>query len=135
MIGVVPLSTVDELARTALSTALSMSAGRVMAVHVCGSEESSREFTRAWEQWEPGVPLVLLDRVAADGDPVAASLSDYLSRRHKAYQTLVVIVEGWIPPRPGLQESSSPRADALEAALLPLPHVVVCRRRQARVTI
>lgn len=127
VIGVVPLGSIDERARTALSTALSMSASRVVAVHVCDTLESVRDFTQTWERWEPGVPLVLLDRVTSQGDPVADSIADYLSRRHTAYRTLVVVADA--PVSPDAPPPGSTRGDALEAALLPLPHVVVCRQR------
>ncbi|MET0930002.1 MAG: hypothetical protein ABWX74_10805 [Aeromicrobium sp.] len=129
VIGVVPVSSVDDRARTALSTALSMSANRVVAVHVCDTLESGRAFTRAWERWEPGVPLVLLDRVGTGGDPVVVSVADYLSRRHTAYQTLVVVAGDHGPSRTDGQQVRPTRGDALEAALLTLPHVVVCRQR------
>lgn len=128
--GVVPLGAVDERARTALSTAWSMMpASRLVAVHVCDGRESRRDFTRRWELWEPGVPLVLLAPLPFDGDPVVVSITDYLSRRHTAYQTSVVIIEEAFSSQPGGQRTGPTRGDALEAALLPLPHVVVCRQR------
>jgi hypothetical protein len=133
VIGVVPLDSVDERAREALSTALSMAASRVVAVHVCRSVESARAFTRSWEEWEPGVPLVLLDRLETQGDPVAASIADYLGRRHTAYRTLVVVAEDPAPVSPARRASA--RGDALEEALLPLPHVVVCRQRPTTIPV
>lgn len=129
VIGIVPVSGVDDRARAALSTALSMSASRVVAVHVRDSLESGRACTRTWERWEPGVPLIVLDRVDAVGDPVAASVADYLSRRHTAYQTLVVIAEDPDGPQTDERRHGPTRGDALEASLLSLPHVVVCRQR------
>jgi hypothetical protein len=96
---------------------------------VCDGAESQREFMRRWELWEPGVPLVLLAHLPVDGDPVAVSIADYLSRRHTAYQTLVVITEERSPAQAAGRPAGATRADALEAALLPLPHVVVCRQR------
>jgi len=112
--AIVPLGAVDDSARSALSIAWSMtSASRLLAVHVCGSRGSTRAFTRQWEKWEPGVPLVLLQRIPSDGDLVAASVAGYLRRRHGDHQTLVVVTG---------------RADALESALLPLERVVVCRQ-------
>lgn len=116
VIAVVPLDAVDERAQAAMTTALSMSASRVIAVHVCDTRESTRAFTRAWERWEPGVPLVLLDRIPSPEDPVAGSLADYLSRRHTAYQVFVVLADN--------------EGRALDDALLPLPNIVVCRQRR-----
>lgn len=128
--AVVPLGAVDDRARTALSTAWSMMpASRLVAVHVCDGPESKREFTRKWALWEPGVPLVLLAPLPFDGDPVPVSIADYLSRRHTAYQTSVVITEDRVASQAGGQRTGPTRGDALEAALLPLPHVVVCRQR------
>ncbi|KQX75878.1 hypothetical protein [Aeromicrobium sp. Root472D3] len=129
MAGVVPVDAVDERAREALGTALSMAPRRVVAVHVCRTPESARAFTRSWEEWEPGVPLVLLDPVRTDGDEVADSVADYVGRRHTAHQTLVVLTERPASSRSSRRPTSG--AEALEAALLPLPHVVVCRHRTA----
>ena len=131
--AVVPLGSVDDRARTALSTAWSMiSASRLVAVHVSEGAESAREFTRRWELWEPGVPLVMLSPLPVDGDPVAASIADYLTRRHTAHQTVVVITEDCAQSPTGVNQAGPTRSDTLEAALLPLPHVVVCRQRPAR---
>lgn len=116
VIAVVPLDAVDERAQAAMTTAMSMSASRVMAVHVCNTLESTRAFTRAWERWGPGVPLVLLDRIPSPGDPVAGSIADYLRRRHTAYQVFVVV--------------ANDEGHALDDALLPLPNIVLCHLGQ-----
>lgn len=130
IMGIVPLGAVDDHARMALSTAWSMvSGGRLVAVHVNDGPADEREFTRRWELWEPGIPLVLLAHLPRAGDPVAVSIADHLARRHHAYQTMVVITERAGGSAPGSRRAGLTRADALEAALLPLPHVVVCRQR------
>lgn len=115
VIALVPVSIVNDQAQVAVSTALSMSAGRVVAVHVCETLESARTFTRAWEEWEPGVPLVLLDCPPARTNPVATSIANYIGRRHPARQVFVVVSDNHFR----------------EAALLQLPNVVVCRTRAA----
>ncbi|MCD9199739.1 hypothetical protein [Aeromicrobium wangtongii] len=130
VMGVVPLGAVDDRARTALSTAWSMMSGnRLIAVHVNDGPEDERDFIRRWELWEPGIPLVLLAHLPCDGEPVSVSIADYLTRRHRAYQTMVVITEHDPAGPIGRRPAHPTRGDALEAALLPLPHVVVCRQR------
>jgi hypothetical protein len=128
--GIVPIAAVDQRARIALSTAWSMmSAARLLAVHVCDGTGSACDVRQRWKRWEPGVPLVVLARRPGDGDPVAVSIADYLSRRHTAYQISVVITEDRAGRHPVTPHRGPSRSDALEAALLPLDHVVVCRQR------
>ncbi|WP_280201570.1 hypothetical protein, partial [Nocardia cyriacigeorgica] len=43
----------------ALSAALSLGS-EVVAVHVCLEDERAAEFSAAWRNWHPRVPLVLL---------------------------------------------------------------------------
>lgn len=112
VVAVVPLEAIDDRAQAALTTAISMSASRVLALHVCGTPASTRAFTRDWERWEPGVPLVFLERLPSSGDPVAHSIADYLRRRHTAYQVFVV--------------ATGDEARSLDEALSPLPNIVVC---------
>ena len=107
-----PLGAVDDRARIALTAALSMSASRVLALHVCDTPASDRAFTRDWERWEPGVPLVLLDRIRSADDPIAGSIADYLGRRHTAYQVFVVV--------------AGDELRHFDEALLPLPNLIVC---------
>ena len=127
---IVPVRAVDDHARAALGTAWSMmSARQLVAVHVCDGPDAGREFARRWQRWEPGVPLVMLAPVPTDGDPVAASIADYVSRRRAAHETVVVLTEAPVPSETIGRRPGTGRCDALEAALIHLPGVVVCRQR------
>jgi amino acid transporter len=60
-IVIVPTSTVNLLTEHAISAALSMGE-TVVAVAVAGDEEECQAVKRAWDEWNPGVPIeVLLD--------------------------------------------------------------------------
>jgi amino acid transporter len=60
-IVVLPTSTVSLMTERAVSAALSM-AETVVAVAVAGNEDECAEIKRAWDDWDPGVPIeVLLD--------------------------------------------------------------------------
>jgi hypothetical protein len=57
---VVPLSGVDRVAEAALTTALSMSR-TVVAVSVQADPEEADRLRSRWDEWDPGVPLTVID--------------------------------------------------------------------------
>jgi amino acid transporter len=57
---VVPLSGVDRVAEAALTTALSMSRA-VVAVSVKADPEEADQLRLRWDEWDPGVPLTVID--------------------------------------------------------------------------
>lgn len=125
-VALIPVGGVDEVARRAVSAALSMDADRTIAIHVCDSLEAdaTAKFVDAWEEWDPGVPLVLLN--GSDGE-ISKPVADYIGRRHDRHQVFVIIGEvvtanGWQQVLP------NHRGDDLELELRSIPNVVICRQ-------
>lgn len=125
-VALIPVGGVDEVARRALSAALSMDADRTIAVHVCDSLETAAtaKFVVAWDDWDPGIPLVLLN--GRDGE-ISTPVADYIRRRHDRHQVFVIIGEvltanGWQQVLP------NHRGDDLELELRSMSNVVICRQ-------
>ena len=93
---VVPVVAITRLAEKTLSAGLSM-AERVVAVHVVFGTEpdevgAARDFQRRWEQWQPNVPLVLLDSAhRLLGPPIARYVRSLTERQ-------VVVLVGEVGP-------------------------------------
>jgi amino acid transporter len=98
---VVPVGEVSEVARYALTAALSLG-DEVVALAVHADPERAEALRRAWEQWEPGVRLDIVDsphrslvepvvgyvkRLAADGQQVAVLIPE-VEPRHRRYKIL-----------------------------------------------
>jgi len=94
---VVPVVAITRLAEKTLSAALSMG-DRVVAVHVVFGTEpeevgAARDFQRRWEQWQPNVPLVLLDSAhRLLGPPIARYVRSLTERQ-------VVVLVGEVGPQ------------------------------------
>ncbi|MCL2733529.1 MAG: APC family permease [Actinomycetia bacterium] len=99
---IVPLGQVSKVAQHALTAALAMG-DEVVAVVVHHDPAKSRELIEAWDRWDPGVPLQVLDSphrslvqpvvdyvraAAADGRQVAVLIPEIepRSRRYKILQ-------------------------------------------------
>jgi amino acid transporter len=123
--AVVPVKSVDAAARDALSTALSFSPAHIVAVHVCELErgEDYEDLLLAWETWDIGVPLVLLD---GDMGDVAAPIRDFVDRKHADDQVILVLGE---PSRDGWLDAalSDDSADRIAARFEGASNVVICR--------
>ncbi|WP_280468250.1 APC family permease [Nocardia cyriacigeorgica] len=121
---VVPVAEVSGLTCEALSTALSLGS-EVVAVHVCLDDERADEFTAAWDDWHPDVPLVLLpDRDATVGGAVAHYLRQTFPDRRK-----IVVVAEVDPPTGWDRVLPSHRSDELERTLRRMDDTVVCHLR------
>jgi amino acid transporter len=122
---VVPVGTVSRLTRDALAAALSLG-DRVEAVHVTHPEDeaTAREFVRAWETWNPGVPLVQLhDERRRLGEPLVEHL-----RGVPESQVFVLIAE--VEPEHVWQRVlQNQRGAVLARALRRRTDAVVCRLR------
>lgn len=121
---VVPVAGVSGLTCEALSTALSLGS-EVVAVHVCLDGEQPEEFSAAWENWHPRVPLVLLpDDDATVGGPVARYLRTTYPDRRK-----IVVVAEVDPPAGWDRVLPSHRSDELERTLRRMSDTLVCHLR------
>ncbi len=121
---VVPVAGVSGLTCEALSAALSLGS-EVVAVHVCLEDERAAEFSAAWRNWHPRVPLVLLaDDDATVGGPVARYLHTSFPDRRK-----IVVVAEVDPPAGWDRVLPSHRSDELERTLRRMSDTLVCHLR------
>ncbi|WP_280417532.1 APC family permease [Nocardia carnea] len=118
---VVPISEVSELGREALSAALSLG-DDVVAVHVRLPDSDPRLFTEKWNNWHPGVPLVLLDDDATVGQPVARFI-----RENFAERTTIVVIAEIDPPTGWNHILPSHRSEELERQLRRIPGTLITR--------
>ncbi|WP_242613771.1 APC family permease [Herbihabitans rhizosphaerae] len=122
---VVPVGAVSDLTRQALAAALSLG-DRVVAVHVThpGDEARARELVAAWDEWDPGVPLV---RVHDERHRLGEPLVEYL-RGVDCKQVFVLIAE--VEPAHVWQRVlQNQRGTVLARALRRRTDAVVCRLR------
>ncbi|WP_054055829.1 APC family permease [Alloactinosynnema sp. L-07] len=85
---VVPVGSISRLTRDAIAAALSLG-DRVEAVHVTHPDDDTKAFVDAWDEWNPGVPLVqLYDHRRRLGEPLVEHL-----RRATEKQVFVLIAE------------------------------------------
>ncbi|TCO49749.1 APC family permease [Actinocrispum wychmicini] len=122
---VVPVGTVSRLTRDAIAAALSLG-DRVVAVYVTHPEDEAvtQRFVAAWDKWNPGVDLVLLDDERRRlGEP----LVEYL-RKVPERQVFVLIAE--VEPEHMWQRIlQNQRGAVLAHALRRRSDAVVCRLR------
>ncbi|MEU6324756.1 APC family permease [Streptomyces sp. NPDC047009] len=98
---IVPLGEVSKLARHAIAAALALG-DEVVAVAVQGDPDKTRALQEAWDRWDPGVRLDVIDsphrslvqpivdyvqRVARDGRQIAVLIPE-VEPRHRRYEIL-----------------------------------------------
>ncbi|MGW9029473.1 APC family permease [Streptomyces sp. NPDC055722] len=98
---IVPLGEVSKLARHAIAAALALG-DEVVAVAVHGDPDKTRALQEAWDRWNPGVRLDVIDsphrslvqpivdyvqRVAQDGRQIAVLIPE-VEPRHRRYEIL-----------------------------------------------
>jgi amino acid transporter len=98
---IVPLGEVSKLAQHALSAAVALG-DEVVAVAVHGDPDKTRALREAWERWDPGVRLDVIDsphrslvqpivayvqRAAQDGRQIAVLIPE-VEPRHRRYEIL-----------------------------------------------
>jgi amino acid transporter len=125
---VVPVVAITRLAEKTLSTALSMG-DRVVAVHVVFGTEAdevarTRAFQRHWAEWQPDVPLVLLDSAhRLLGPPIARYL-------HSLADPHVVVLIGEVRPEHWWERALFNRRGSVVARYVGRhTDAVVCRLR------
>ncbi|HVB54340.1 MAG TPA: APC family permease [Candidatus Acidoferrales bacterium] len=123
---VVPFTSLSVLTRQALCQALSMG-DRVVAVTVVFAEDKGRraEVEAAWQNWDPGVPLVVLDSPYRS---VARPLVRYIgSLKPSAGHSVVVLIPVVLPRHFWHRLLHNHLDRVLSSALQRRPHVVVAR--------
>lgn len=121
---VVPVATVSRLTRNGIAAALSLG-NKVIAVHVGHpDDEDQADFLTAWDDWDPGIPLV---RLHDERRRLAEPLVEYLQTLH-GIQVFVLIPEVE-PERLWQRVLQNQRGAVLAHALRQRTSVIVCRLR------
>jgi amino acid transporter len=126
---IVPIIGVSRLAERAISEALSLSQ-QVVAVSVVidqGDEgdEAARDLQRAWDEWDPGVPLrVLHTEYSSVVDPLVAFIDE---ERERTDDQIVVLIPVVIPEHFRYRVLHNQMDLVLSAALRSRFDVVVAR--------
>jgi hypothetical protein len=123
---VVPVHGVSALTQEALSAALSLG-DEVVAVRVVYPDEPTdmHEFRVRWEQWQPDVPLAMVDAPHRDlGKPLA----DFINHTYPRRRVLALIAE--VEPEHLWERIlRNHRGTVIEHALRRHTQAIVCRMR------
>ena len=120
---VVPVAAVSQLTLDAIAAGLSLG-NKVIAVHVSHQEDDSAEFLNAWDEWNPGVPLVRLhDERRRLAEPVVEYLDTVRDLR------VFVLIPEVEPAHLWQRALQNQRGAVLASALRRRTNVVVCRMR------
>ena len=120
---VVPVAAVSQLTLDAIAAGLSLG-NKVIAVHVSHQEDDSAEFLNAWDEWNPGVPLVRLhDERRRLAEPVVEYLDTVRDLR------VFVLIPEVEPAHLWQRALQNQRGAVLARALRRRTNVVVCRMR------
>jgi amino acid transporter len=120
-IVVVPTSTVNLLTERAISAALSMG-DTVVALAVGGSDDECRAISRAWSEWNPGVPIEVLR------DPhrsLIRSVLAYIESIDAPDETVTVLIPHIRPRRRRHEILHNQRGRLLETVLKSRTNVVI----------
>jgi amino acid transporter len=126
---IVPVSSISRLTSSALCEALSLSS-EVIAVTVAPAEEDDPDarsvaLLKAWEDWDPGVPLrVLHTEYASVVEPIVAFVDDLRSQRD---EQIVVLIPVTVPRHARYRLLHNQIDLVLSAALRSRDDVVVAR--------
>jgi amino acid transporter len=121
---IVPVHSVSNLAREAISAAISLG-DEVVAVRVVYPDEPAdlADFRREWEAWRPDVPLVL---VSAPHRDIGAAVTELLNSRYSDRRTFVLIAE--IEPEHRWERIlRNNRGSTLARAIRRRTNAIVCR--------
>jgi hypothetical protein len=123
---VVPVADAGVQARAALAFARAISSDdrHVVAVHVTDDMPSAERLAREWEEWAPGVELVIVESPFRSlGGPLLAYI-DALKDTHPQ-DTITVVLPEFVPSHWWEHLLHNQTALRLKAALLFHPGVVV----------
>lgn len=120
---IVPTSTVSLATEKAISAALSLGE-IVVAVAVAGDEEECRQIKRAWDDWQPGVPIeVLLDPRRS----LIRTVLRYIESVQDEDLAITVLIPEIIPDKYRHQVLHNQRGRLLETVLRARTDVIVAR--------
>jgi amino acid transporter len=124
--AVVPVADLGVPARQALAFARAMAPddAHVVAVHVTDDVANAEQLRRHWEEWEPGVELVLVESPFRSLTGPLLAYIDALKDTHPR-DTITVVLPEFVPSRWWEHLLHNQTALRLKAALLFHPGVVV----------
>lgn len=124
--AVVPVADLGVPARQALAFARAMAAddAHVVAVHVTDDVANAEQLRREWEEWQPGVELVLVESPFRSLTGPLLAYIDALKDTHPG-DTIAVVLPEFVPSRWWEHLLHNQTALRLKAALLFHPGVVV----------
>jgi hypothetical protein len=124
--AVVPVAEVGVPARQALAYARAVAAddAHVVAVHVTDDLASAEKLRREWQEWEPGIEMVIIESPFRS---LAGPLLAYVDALKESYptDTLTVVLPEYVPSRWWEHLLHNQTALRLKAALLFHPGIVV----------
>ena len=123
---VVPVAELNVPARQALAFARAITRDdqHVVAVHVTDDVAAAEQLRRQWEEWEPGVELVIIESPFRSlARPLRAYL-DALKEQHPG-DTLTLVLPEYVPSRWWEHLLHNQTRLRLKAALLFHPGIVV----------
>ena len=123
---VVPIADTGIQARQALAFARAIAADdeHVVAVHVTDDVSSAERLRREWEEWEPGIELIIVESPFRSlAGPLLAYI-DALKETHPR-DTITVVLPEFVPSRWWEHLLHNQTALRLKAALLFHPGIVV----------
>jgi nucleotide-binding universal stress UspA family protein len=124
--AVVPIADAGVQARQALAfaRAIARDDDHVVAVHVTDDASSAERLRREWEEWEPGVELVLVESPFRS---LAGPLLAYIDALKETYphDTITVVLPEFVPSHWWEHLLHNQTALRLKAALLFHPGIVV----------
>jgi hypothetical protein len=123
---VVPVADLGVPARQALAFARAMAAddAHVVAVHVTDDVGNAEQLRRQWEEWQPGVELVLVESPFRSLSGPLLAYVDALKDTHPG-DTITVVLPEFVPSHWWEHLLHNQTALRLKAALLFDPGVVV----------
>jgi hypothetical protein len=124
--SVVPIADTGIQARQALAFARAISADdhHVVAVHVTDDAASAEQLRREWEEWEPGIELIIVESPFRS---LAGPLLAYIDALKETYpkDTITVVLPEFVPSHWWENLLHNQTALRLKAALLFHPGIVV----------
>jgi amino acid transporter len=123
---VVPIADLNTPARQALAyaRALAPDERHLVAVHVTDDAEEAHQLQREWQEWQPGIELVIIESPFRS---LAGPLLAYIDALQETYpnDTFTVVLPEYVPSRWWEHLLHNQTALRLKAALLFHPGVVV----------
>ncbi|MEU8247727.1 APC family permease [Nonomuraea sp. NPDC048916] len=122
IVPISPTHAISALTEKALSTALAFG-HEVIAVVASDSSETTEDFRRRWDAWNPGVDLEVIE---SPHHMVVRPIIEYVKRKEESGRWIVVVIPGIVPDRPRYRILHTQRDLLLAAGLRDHTNAVAC---------